>query len=78
MGYARSGIATSMLLTAVGAILRYTVTASVDGVALRTVGPILMLSGFVGLGRLVAGRGTRTRRRARALLRIGAPVAGAC
>jgi hypothetical protein len=37
------------LLTAVGAILRYAVTVSVNGVALRTVGLVLMLSGFVGL-----------------------------
>ena len=49
MRYARSGIATSILLMAVGAILRYAVTVAVNGVALRTVGLILILSGFVGL-----------------------------
>jgi hypothetical protein len=49
MRYTRSGIATSILLTAVGAILRYAVTVSVNGVALKTVGLVLMLSGFVGL-----------------------------
>ena len=59
MRYARSGIATSILLMAAGAILRYAVTVSVNGVALGTVGLILVLSGFVGLaasvGLLLAG-----------------------
>jgi uncharacterized protein DUF6458 len=54
MSYARSGIGTSLFLIAVGAILRYAVTAAVTGVALRTVGLILMLVGFVGLAISVA------------------------
>jgi membrane protein implicated in regulation of membrane protease activity len=36
-------------LIAVGAILRYAVTASVSGVSLSTVGLILMLAGILGL-----------------------------
>lgn len=40
---------TSLLLIAVGAILRYAVTASVSGVSLHTVGLILMIVGIVGL-----------------------------
>jgi hypothetical protein len=40
---------TSLLLIAVGAILRYAVTASVSGVSLTTVGLILMIVGAAGL-----------------------------
>jgi Domain of unknown function (DUF6458) len=40
---------TSILLIAVGAILRYAVTVSVSGVLLPTVGLILMIVGIVGL-----------------------------
>lgn len=36
-------------MIAVGAILRYAVTASVSGVSLSTVGLILMLAGILGL-----------------------------
>lgn len=39
----------SLLLIAVGAILTFAVTASVNGVDLATVGVILMLVGAVGL-----------------------------
>jgi hypothetical protein len=39
----------SIFLIAVGAILRYAVTASVSGVSLTTVGLILMIAGAVGL-----------------------------
>jgi Domain of unknown function (DUF6458) len=42
-------IGTSLLLVAVGAILRYAVTASVRGVDLTTVGLIVMISGILGL-----------------------------
>lgn len=42
-------IGTSLFLIAVGAILRYAVTASVSGVSLHTVGLILMIVGIVGL-----------------------------
>jgi hypothetical protein len=40
---------TSIFLIAVGAILRYAVTASVSGVSLTTVGLILMIVGAAGL-----------------------------
>jgi heme/copper-type cytochrome/quinol oxidase subunit 2 len=39
----------SLFLIAAGAILRYAVTASVEGVSLTTVGLILMIIGIVGL-----------------------------
>jgi hypothetical protein len=39
---------TSILLAAVGAILRYAVTAHVSGISLATVGLILMIAGAVG------------------------------
>jgi hypothetical protein len=40
---------TALFLIAVGAILRYAVTASVSGVSLATVGLILMIAGGAGL-----------------------------
>lgn len=40
---------TSLFFIAVGAILRYAVTASVSGVSLTTVGLILMIIGIAGL-----------------------------
>jgi uncharacterized YccA/Bax inhibitor family protein len=43
------GIGTSILLIAVGAILKFAVTASVSGIELATVGVILMIVGAVGL-----------------------------
>jgi hypothetical protein len=43
------GIGTSLILIAVGAILRYAVTISVKGVVLPVVGLILMIVGIVGL-----------------------------
>jgi heme/copper-type cytochrome/quinol oxidase subunit 2 len=42
-------IGTSIFLIAVGAILRYAVTATVEGVSLTTVGLILMIVGIAGL-----------------------------
>jgi Domain of unknown function (DUF6458) len=42
-------IGTSIFLIAVGAILKYAVTASVSGVKLETVGVILMVVGAIGL-----------------------------
>jgi hypothetical protein len=42
-------VGTSLFLIAVGAILRYAVTASVSGVSLATVGLILMIVGVAGL-----------------------------
>ena len=43
------GLGTSIFLIAVGAILKYAVTASVAGVKLHTVGLILMVVGGIGL-----------------------------
>ena len=43
------GIGTSIVLIAVGAILKYAVTASVSGIDIQTVGVILMIAGIVGL-----------------------------
>jgi len=43
------GIGTSIFLIALGAILKYAVTADVEGVNLGTVGVILMVVGIVGL-----------------------------
>ena len=43
------GIGTSIFLIAVGAILKWAVTAHVSGVSLATVGTILMVVGVVGL-----------------------------
>jgi hypothetical protein len=43
------GISGSLLLIAIGAILKWAVTATVSGVNLTTVGVILMVVGAVGL-----------------------------
>lgn len=40
---------TSIFLIAVGAVLRYAVTATVSGIDIQTVGLILMIVGIVGL-----------------------------
>jgi Domain of unknown function (DUF6458) len=42
------GITVSILLIAAGAILRWAVTASTDGVNLQTVGMILFIVGILG------------------------------
>lgn len=42
-------IGASLFLIAVGAILKYAVTASVSGINLQTVGVILIVIGVVGL-----------------------------
>jgi uncharacterized protein DUF6458 len=42
-------LGTSIFLIAVGAILRYAVSASVSGVSITTVGLILMIVGVAGL-----------------------------
>ncbi|HEY8302977.1 MAG TPA: DUF6458 family protein [Solirubrobacteraceae bacterium] len=39
----------SVFLIAIGAILRYAVTATVSGVSIQTIGLILMLAGILGL-----------------------------
>jgi hypothetical protein len=42
-------IGIAIFLIAVGAILRYAVSASVEGIELQTVGLILMIVGIIGL-----------------------------
>lgn len=42
-------IGTSIFLIAVGAVLKYAVSADISGVSLATVGVILMVVGVVGL-----------------------------
>jgi hypothetical protein len=42
-------IGASLFLLAVGAILRYAVTASISGIDVQTVGLILMVVGIIGL-----------------------------
>ena len=43
------GLGTSIFLIAVGAILRFAVTATVSGVSVQTIGTILMIVGVIGL-----------------------------
>ena len=43
------GIGTSIFLIALGAILKFAVTATVSGIELATVGVILMVVGIIGL-----------------------------
>jgi hypothetical protein len=43
------GIGTSIFLIALGAILKFAVTASLSGIDLATVGVILMVVGIIGL-----------------------------
>jgi hypothetical protein len=43
------GIGLSIFLIALGAILRYAVTATVAGVSIQTVGLILLIVGILGL-----------------------------
>ena len=47
--FAGMTIGTSLLLIAVGAILKYAVTADLEGLDIQTVGVILMLIGILGL-----------------------------
>jgi hypothetical protein len=46
---ARMGLGTSLLLIAVGAILRFAVTVTTHGFNVHTVGVILLIVGIVGL-----------------------------
>ena len=64
-------IAAAVFLIALGAILKYAVTASVAGISLATVGVILMIAGFVGLVASVVMTRTRSADSA------GAPPRGA-
>ena len=43
------GIGTSIFLIALGAILRFAVTATVSGIQISTVGTILLIVGIIGL-----------------------------
>ncbi len=43
------GIGTSLVLIALGAILKFAVNASVSGISLATVGTILIVLGVIGL-----------------------------
>jgi hypothetical protein len=43
------GISTSLVLIAVGAILKWAVTASTSGINLNTVGVVLMIVGAAGI-----------------------------
>ncbi len=43
------GIGTSLFLIALGAILRFAVTASVSGMNIHTIGLILIVVGVIGL-----------------------------
>jgi hypothetical protein len=43
------GIGTSLFLIAVGAVLRYAVTANVSWIDLNTVGTVLLVVGVIGL-----------------------------
>jgi hypothetical protein len=54
-------IGVSLLLVAVGAILKFAVTTAVSGVNLATIGVILMLIGVVGLVISLAMMNTRRR-----------------
>ena len=45
----RMGLGTSIFLIALGAILRFAVTATVSGISIATVGTILIIVGIVGL-----------------------------
>lgn len=42
-------LGTSIFLIAVGAILRYAVTATVSGISITTIGLILMIAGAIGM-----------------------------
>ena len=55
-------IGASLFLIAVGAILKFAVTASVAGIDLHVVGVILMIVGAVGLALGLAMAYTRRRR----------------
>lgn len=43
------GIGTSIFLIALGAVLKFAVTATVSGISLATVGTILIVLGIIGL-----------------------------
>jgi hypothetical protein len=57
------GIGTSVFLIAVGAILKFAVTASISGIKLEVVGLILMIAGAVGLAASLLWSASWQRRR---------------
>ena len=62
-------------MIAVGAILRYAVSDSIDGVDLQTIGLILMIAGAAGFVlTLILEFGGRSRRTERVVEREGRPV----
>ena len=68
-------IGAAILVAAVGAILRYAVSDSIDGVNLETIGLILMIAGAVGfLLTMILEYGGRNRRTERVVEREGRPV----
>jgi hypothetical protein len=60
---AEMGIGTSIFLIAIGAILKFAVTASISGVKLEVVGLILMIAGIVGLAASLLWSASWQRRR---------------
>jgi hypothetical protein len=62
-------LGTSIFLIAAGAILRYAVTANVEGINLDVVGLILMIVGVVGLALSLIWMATYAGRRERAVVR---------
>ena len=68
-------IGAAILVAAVGAILRYAVSDSIDGVNLETIGLILMIAGAVGfLLTMILEFGGRSHRTERVVEREGRPV----
>ena len=43
------GIGTSILLIAIGAILKYAINADIEGIEIDTIGTILLIIGIIGL-----------------------------
>ena len=68
-------IGATVLIIAVGAILRYAVSDSVEGVDLQTIGLILMIAGALGFVlTMMLEFGGRNRRTERVVEREGRPV----
>ena len=68
-------VAGTIILIAVGAILRYAVSDSINGVDLQTIGLILMIAGAAGFVlTLMLEFGGRSRRTERVVEREGRPV----
>jgi len=66
---------TSIVLIAIGAILKFAVTATVSGISLATIGVILMVVGVIGLAISLLWLGAfADRRRGRAAVVVDQPV----